>query len=180
MWRRPVGALVLTAALPFAAHAQPVDHPSTITVQGVTSLGLAAQATRVHLLGLVEFYDIALYVEAGKRDRLTLGAADVAKALRIRVRYTEDLRRRIALDWRRELVPLLDAAAATHLHRSFAAVQQGDVVLIEYAPRQGTTVRVNKAVAVAGTSHDLMLSFLDHWLGQRPVSEEIKRALLGL
>jgi hypothetical protein len=32
---------------------------------------------------------------------------------------------------------------------------------------------------VTGASHDLILAFLDHWLGQRPVSEEIKRALLG-
>jgi hypothetical protein len=26
-------------------------------------------------------------------------------------------------------------------------------------------------------NHDLMLAFLDHWLGQRPVSEELRRAL---
>jgi hypothetical protein len=25
----------------------------------------------------------------------------------------------------------------------------------------------------------LMLAFLDHWLGQRPVSEDLKRDLLG-
>jgi hypothetical protein len=53
------------------------------------------------------------------------------------------------------------------------------VVLIEYVPGKGTTVRVNKAVAVGGVNHDLMLAFLDHWLGQRPVSEEIKRTLLA-
>jgi hypothetical protein len=51
-------------------------------------------------------------------------------------------------------------------------------VQIEFAPEKGTTVRVNKAVAVSGGHHDLMLAFLDHWLGQRPVSEEIKRTLL--
>jgi hypothetical protein len=33
-------------------------------------------------------------------------------------------------------------------------------------------------VAVSGAHHDLMLAFLDHWLGQQPVSEEIKRMLL--
>jgi hypothetical protein len=34
-------------------------------------------------------------------------------------------------------------------------------------------------VAVSDANHDLMLAFLDHWLGQRPVSDEIKRTLLG-
>jgi len=40
-------------------------------------------------------------------------------------------------------------------------------------------VRVNKGVVVSAAHHDLMLTFLDHWLGQRPVSEEIKKSLLG-
>ena len=55
----------------------------------------------------------------------------------------------------------------------------GDVVLVEYTPARGTFVRVNRAVAVSGAHHDLMLAFLDHWLGDRPVSEAIKRALLA-
>ena len=50
---------------------------------------------------------------------------------------------------------------------------------VEYVPGKGTAVRVNKAVAVSGAHHDLMLAFLDHWLGQRPVSEELRHALLG-
>jgi hypothetical protein len=32
---------------------------------------------------------------------------------------------------------------------------------------------------VSGAHHDLMLAFLDHWLGDRPVSEDIKRTLLA-
>ena len=50
---------------------------------------------------------------------------------------------------------------------------------MEYVARRGTTVHVDKAVAVSGANLDLMLAFLEHWLGQRPVSEEIKRTLLG-
>jgi len=38
-------------------------------------------------------------------------------------------------------------------------------------------VRVNDATAVSGAKHDLMIAFLDHWLGQQPVSEEMKRTL---
>ena len=85
----------------------------------------------------------------------------------------------MSFDWRRELIPTVEPAAAVHLKGTFAPLQYGDVVLIEYLPQKGTTVRVNRAVAVENADHDLMLAFLDHWLGQRPVSEELKRALLG-
>jgi hypothetical protein len=66
-----------------------------------------------------------------------------------------------------------------HLLGSFAPLRHGDVVQIAFVPAKGTTVRVNKAVAVSGAPHDLMLAFLDHWLGERPVSDEIKRTLLA-
>jgi hypothetical protein len=93
--------------------------------------------------------------------------------------YEADPRYLLTLDWQRELIPPLDAPAAAHLRASFAPLQHGDVVLIDYSPRKGTSVRVNKLVAVSGVNHDLMLAFLDHWLGQRPVSDEMKKALIG-
>ena len=99
--------------------------------------------------------------------------------LRIDVTYREDVLRPMALDWRRELVPPLEAAGVAHLRGVFAPLQYGDSVQIEYVPAKGTTVRVNKGVAGSVAQHDLMLAFLDHWLGDRPVSEEIKRTLLA-
>jgi hypothetical protein len=112
-------------------------------------------------------------------NREHLGSASVAKALRVEVTYTDDLRRRVPFDWRGELVPTLEPVATAHLRGTFAPLQRGDVVLIEYTPARGSTVRINRAVAASEAHHDLMLAFLDHWLGQRPVSEEIKRTLLA-
>lgn len=108
-----------------------------------------------------------------------LVSPEIDKALRIQVLYREDLRRRLAIDWRRELVPSLEAAATAHIRAAFLPLRHADVVIVEYAAGRGTTVRVNNAVAVSSADHDLMLAFLDHWLGQRPVSEDLKRALLG-
>jgi hypothetical protein len=147
--------------------------------QGSTVLSRAGHATRVHLLGSVEIYSLGLYLEGSTVDRARLRSPDVSKALRIDVRYTEDLHRRVPFDWRRELVPTLEPAASTHLRGTFAPLREGDVVVIEYVPSKGTAVRVNDAVAVSGAKHDLMMAFLDHWLGQRPVSEEMKRLLAG-
>lgn len=173
-----VFALVIASGLVAPARAQSVEHPRSLTPEGGPSLPRAAEATRVHLLGLVDLYGLALYVP-GSTSRANLLSQDVPKVLRIQIIYEEDPRSRIGIDWRGELVPKLESAATAHLRGTFAPLRGGDVVLIEYVPGKGTTVRVDKAVAVGGVNHDLMLAFLDHWLGQRPVSEEIKRTLLG-
>jgi hypothetical protein len=169
----------LLIASPALSAAQSVLQPPTVTLDGAGAIARAGQARRVHLLGAVDLYSIAMYVDGPLFDRAQLISPDVAKVLRIVVTYKEDLHRRVAFDWRRELIPRLDPAATAHLWGTFAPLRDGDVVLIEYVPNKGTVVRVNRAVAVSAANHDLMLAFLDHWLGQRPVSGTIKRTLLG-
>ena len=161
-----------------AASAQSAEPPPTLTPEGGNPLPLAGQATREYLLGRVNLYDVALYVEGPAVERTRLAADDEAKALRVEIRYEEDLRRRVAIDWRRELVPSLETPATAYLRGSFGTLRLGDVMIIEYVPSKGTTVRVNKMTATTGANHDLMLAFLDHWLGQQPVSEDMKRKLL--
>jgi Chalcone isomerase-like len=152
--------------------------PPTITPAGSVPLELLGEANRVHLAGLEELYRIALYAKP-PFDDVQMVSEDVAKALRIEVTYERDWRRPPVLGWHRELVArLLEPGAAEHLHQVFAPLRRSDIVLIEYAPRHGTTVHVNRSTAVLRAPHELMLAFLDHWLGQRPVSEEVKRALL--
>jgi hypothetical protein len=169
-------ALIMSARASLGAREnRPPEH---ITVGGSEPLRLWGDARQTHLLGTVDLYTVALYSD-GAGDRARLASAEIPKALRIEVTYQDDLRRRVAIEWRRELVPPLEPPAVAHLRGSFAALRRDDVVHIEYLPQKGTTVRVNKGVAVSGAHHDLMLAFLDHWLGDRPVSEEIKRTLLA-
>jgi Chalcone isomerase-like len=170
---------VIASIVTIPAGAQGGEQLPTLVAQGSTSLSRAGHATRVHLLGSVEIYTVGVYVEGATSDRQRLLSPDVSKALRIEIRYTEDLHRRVPFDWRRELIPVLEPAATAHLRGVFAPLTAGDVVLIEYVPWKGTAVRVNDATAVSGAKHELMMAFLDHWLGQRPVSEEMKRTLVG-
>jgi hypothetical protein len=153
--------------------------PERIAVDGGEPLPLWGWAHRTHLLGTIDLYTVALY-GGGGGDYARLAAVDAAKALRIEVTHQNDLSRRPAFDWRPELVPPLEPHAVAHLRGSFAPLRRGDVVQIEYVPSKGTTVRVNRGVAVSAAHHDLMLAFLDHWLGQHPVSDEMRRKLLGV
>jgi chalcone isomerase-like protein len=170
-------ALLLSAAL--SVDAQSIEHPPTLTPEGGAAVPKVSEARRVDLLGAVELYSVALYAEGAAVEIGRLISPDSTKALRIAIGFKEELNRRVSFDWRRELVPRLESGAAAHLYGAMASVRQGDVVLIEYAPGKGTTVRVNRTVAVAEANHDLMLQFLEHWIGQRPVSEEIKQSLIG-
>jgi len=171
-------SLVLVS-FPSPSRAQSGGPPPAVGPNGAARVSLAAHATRTHLLGVIELYSLAVYVDGPLIDRAQLISPDVPKALRIELRYADDLQRRVTFDWRRELIPRLEPAAITQLRGALAPLRQGDVVLIEYTPDKGTTIRVGKAVLVSGVNHDLMVAFLDHWLGQQPVSEELKRALLG-
>ncbi len=163
----------LLAATMFAASSGP---PASLTLDGAP-VPLAAQTSRDHLLGVVPIYNVAIYFD-GPLDRARLVSAQAAKALRIEVTHNND-HRRLPVEWWRELIPKLEAPAVAHLRGTFAGLRSGDVVQVEYVPGQGTTLRVRTATVVTGANHDLMLSFLDNWLGERPISEEMKRALLG-
>lgn len=179
VWSRMNHAAFVTTAIvvwSLMAQAQSAP-PPTVTPAGSSPLALVGHATRVHLAGLEDLYGIALYAPE-PFDRDAIASDDAAKALRIEVTYERDWRRPPVV-WHRELVPRLEPAGAGHLYRAFAPLRRGDIVSIEYAPGRGTTVRVNRSIVVLRERHELMLAFLDHWLGQRPVSEEVKRALLG-
>lgn len=155
---------------------QDVTLPATMAPEGGAPLPLVGRAERIHLLGARKLYGVAIYADAPIQDP-RLGLPQTAKVIRIEITYENDLRRQVTIDWRRELIPPLDGRAIAQLRGTFGALQRGDVVLVEYTPTKGTSIRVNTGTAVSGIDHDLMLAFLDHWLGQRPVSEELKQAL---
>ena len=169
---------VLAAILATSSVAAQGSHPSSIALDGGGSVPLAAQASRAHLVASVDLYSIAIYLNGSIRDAAAFLPRQVPKALRIEVTYQPDIKRPMPLDWQRELIPALEPAAMAELRRIIAPLRYGDVLQVDYTSEKGTTVRVNRDVAVSRGSHDLMLAFLDHWVGQRPVSEEMKQALL--
>jgi hypothetical protein len=151
--------------------------PAEVRV-GYARLALAAQASRTDQLGGEALYVVAVYAEAPRLDLGRLASADVAKAVRVEIASDDDPFSPLTRPWRRELTPDLNPGAATQLRVLTASVRKGDVLLVEFEPGKGTTIRSGRQTIVTRAPHDLMIAFLDHWLGQRPVSEELKRALL--
>jgi len=174
------GYVVLIAAVvSLAGSPAVVDGQSPAEVRaGYTRLTLVAEGSRTDQLGGNALYIVAVYAEARPLDLAHLARADVAKALRIEVASDDDPFGPLTRPWRRELVPQLDFAASAQLLAIVGAVRKGDVLLVDYEPGKGTTIQGNGRTAVSRAPHSLMVAFLDQWLGQRPVSEELKRTLL--
>jgi Chalcone isomerase-like len=169
-----IAAIVSVAGIPAVVHGQ---SPADIRV-GYTSLTVVAEGSRKDQPGGEALYSVAVYAEARPLDLAQLATAETAKALRIEVVSDDDPFSPLTRPWRRELVPRLDRAAANHLLAIVGPARKGDVLLVEYEPGKGTTIRGNTLTAVSRAPHGLMVAFLDQWLGQRPVSEDLKRTLL--
>jgi hypothetical protein len=170
-----VATVVSVAGMPPVIYGQ---SPAEVRA-GYKRLALAAEASRTDQLGGEALYVVAVYAEAAKLDLERLASADAAKAVRVEIASDDDPFSPLTRPWRRELVPDLNPGAATQLRVLTASVRKGDVLLIEFEPGKGTTIRGGRQTIVTRAPHDIMIAFLDHWLGQRPVSEELKRTLLG-
>ena len=103
----------------------------------------------------------------------------VAKAIRIRILY-KDLPDRMPAEWRETFEAELNRELLGRLKRAFRRLEQGDVLLFSFRPGGSTEIAVNGEVLLTDPGHDLMLALIDQWMGDRPVSKNLRRLLLRL
>lgn len=58
-------------------------------------------------------------------------------------------------------------------------LEEGDRIQLHYVPENGTTVAINGESLFVDPGRDLIHAVLDQWVGEAPVSDELKEALLG-
>ena len=62
----------------------------------------------------------------------------------------------------------------------FETMHKGDEVLLDYIPKEGTRVTIKGKVRGIIKGHDFNQALLKIWLGEEPVTEDLKEALLGI
>jgi len=62
----------------------------------------------------------------------------------------------------------------------FSDLHKGDVVLLDYIPQQGTRVTIKGVQKGVIKGEDFNQALLSVWLGEEPVTEELKDAMLGI
>ena len=135
---------------------------------------------------VVKVYIAMLYLENPGSDRDQVIGDPGAKQLMMHFLYKEVDKDSLVEAWNdgftgNGTAEQLDALKAdiTEFNGLFETVKKGDRIVLDYVPDKGTTVSINGAEkgTIGGKEfNDLLLSI---WLGDKPVGEKLREALLG-
>lgn len=134
-------------------------------------------------LAMMRLYDIALHRAPGRE----LDAIRTDRPMRLELYYHrgftaeqivtagDTILRRNTNDADREAL----AARLQTLNAAYRDVAAGDRYTLTYVPGQGTTLRLNGQPLVSIPGSDFAAAYFRVWLGDRPISAELRDQLLG-
>lgn len=172
-----VGAVCLAgpALVAGEAAAKGAAAPAAIEVQGQV-LSLNGYGERSKLW--TKLYGCALYLPSRATRLPDIMDRGIAKALRLQILYP-DPPEAMPKSLRRVFVRHLAPADLARLTRDYAGLESQDVVLFTYAPSTGSDILINGRRVLAVPGHALIADLLTYWLGAKPVSKELRAALLA-
>ena len=141
------------------------------------NLTQAGQAVREELW--FDHYRVSLYLPSrdGGMDRITRDS--LPKAFHMEVLYHGSMPDEIPDDWAEELLPPIPDPKLEKLRQVYRGLEQGDEVVVTYAPGAGTAVKLNGETIFTDPGAELIGGVVDVFLGPDPVSEDIREGLLG-
>ncbi len=163
-----------------------VNFDESIVVSG------AAEKLQLNGLGIrykffFKIYIAALYVESKTSNVDELINQPGAKRVIMHFLYDEVGKEKLISAWVEgfednlsgkkfaELKPRIDK-----FNNMFEAVKEGDVVLLDYLPGKGTRVTIKGQQKGFIEGLDFNQALLRIWLGEEPVTDDLKEALQGL
>jgi hypothetical protein len=81
-------------------------------------------------------------------------------------------------EWRTRIEDAVSAEMLRTLQGFYKRIRSGDVVTVGYAPDSDTTLRINGEAVVSQSGNDLIDTMLRIWIGDSPISDNLKRLLL--
>jgi hypothetical protein len=179
-------ALIHTSIPATAASVSGVKIPDTLTAaNGGPALLLNGTGVREKLF--LDIYIGALYLPAKSSDARAILSAPGPACVTMHFLYREVSREKIADAWEdglaanhsatemQALRPQLD-----HFNVLFSTMHKGDVIRICYLPGTGTEVRINGERRGTVEGESFFHALLGIWLGTHPVSNALKRGMLGI
>ena len=134
-----------------------------------------------------KIYIGALYLPAQQNDPAVILKNPQANRMVMHFLYDEVTREKLVAAWQEGFSENVDAevfkALKTRLDKfngMFSDMHNGDIVLLDYVPGKGTRVTIKGVEAGVIEGADFNQALLSVWLGEEPVTEELKDALLGI
>ncbi len=82
-------------------------------------------------------------------------------------------------DWARVLDEELSQKLFERVKSRYRKLDAGDRVIVVYEPGEGTSVWLNRNKQFTDPGPGLMMALLEQWIGDRPVSMNLRHRLLG-
>ena len=179
--------IILLVLLIPSAHAKEivdVNFDESIVVSGV-SQSLQLNGLGIRYKFFFKIYIAALYVEKKTNNANELITHPGAKRVVMHFLYDEVSKEKLTSAWIDGFEGNLSDETFSALkpridkfNSMFETVKEGDVVLLDYLPGKGTRVTIKGQQKGFIEGEDFNQALLKIWLGEEPVTEDLKEALL--
>jgi len=175
-----VTALLLWVSLASARDVGGITFPEEATVGGVV---LPLNGVGIRERFLFDIYAAGLYLPTHTEDAARAIEADVPKRIEVRFLYRHVTRQQAvdALRWR-----LMESPAAASIADQIETFvgwlrdfDRGDEILFDYVPGAGTSVTLQGESRGTMPGTAFMRAVWGIFLGEKPITEQLKRGMLG-
>ena len=168
-------AVLLCSPAPVGAADLPEITGETLSV-GDLALERTGRGTRS--LAFIDVYRCALYLprRIGSIDEMMPDDVPVAIVIEVLVNDPPD---EMPDRWRATLREEITDRAFKKLKRAYRQVAMHDRLVFLYRPGTGTDVILNENALFTDPGKGLMNGLLEQWLGDKPVSESLRTALMS-
>jgi hypothetical protein len=181
MTKKLIAALLLPAGIALAGEAAGVKMSDTATVEGKT-LKLNGMGLRKKLMFKV--YVAGLYLENPSKDAAAVVSSDQIKRMDLHIlrslkaaQVTEAIEEGFEKNSKVQMGTLRERLKK--FSGMFSDVVEGNEILMTYVPGKGILVSIKGAERGTVEGKDFADALFNVWLGQNPVQEDLKKALLG-
>ncbi len=163
-----------------------VDLSEQISMPGVEKK-LHLNGAGIRYKFFFKIYVAALYLPEKQNDANSVLNASQANRVSMHFLYDEVEKKKLVNAWLEGFEDNVDdkvfAAVKERLNKfnqMFTDLRNGDVVLLDYIPQQGTRVTIKGELKGVIEGADFNRALLSVWLGEEPVTDELKDAMLGI
>ncbi len=156
-----------------------------VTIEGVESpLLLNGSGIRKKLF--FKIYLGSLYLPALESEAQKIINSDEPVRVQMDMLYSEVEKKKLVDAWNEGFAANLSSGELNALSESiqqfngmFDTLVEGDRVEMDYVPEKGVKVTINGAVKGTVAGSEFRKALLSIWLGENPVTDSLKKAMLG-
>ena len=178
--------LMVSHTAAYAKELAGVSFKEQITVNGLDA-PLSLNGAGIRYKFFFKIYVGALYLPAKQNDGATVLKTAQPNRIVMHFIYDEVPKKKLTDAWiegfeNNNNKAALDAVKSrlNQFNEMFSDVQKDDVILLDYLPGKGTRVSIKGEEKGIIEGRDFNRALLSVWLGEEPVTEELKDAMLGI